>query len=306
MYDSVNFWVDRADMAGGNPFDILPYLSEITEKRSESGGYSCTGTVRGYSVCALQSGVSVNGSLAKFFFDGENVSTMTRRATQEAISNLGDVLHIDMKRAKVVRADIATVIPTKFQPAYYYGYLGDKVHFKRLQADADTLYYNNHQRVLIFYDKGKEAAGNMPDVLKDDSLFRYELRFIRRVSAQMKTDVRGETLYNPSFYEKIVMRWYDEFRTIRKIKKQNVMTKQIETVRDAETALFAHLLQQAGHGIIDNFIDDLKMEKKFKNRERYSELKRKLNTIYASLKGEPSELGEELEKWIYEQAKYAR
>jgi len=304
MYDTVNIWIDRVDMSGGNTLDILPCLSDITEIRSERG-HSFTGKIQGYSVRVYEHGISLNGSLAKFFFAGENTSTMTRRATQDAIRNLSDVLHVDMKQAKVCRADVATVINTKYKPEAYFGYLGDKPHFRRSHADATTLYYKTNKRVLIFYDKAAEAKSNIHAGLDGCNLLRYELRFIKGLNEQLKAEVLGATLYEPAFYEKIVMRLYDEYKTIQKIKKQNVMTKDIETVREAETALFAHLLHQSGKSTIDDYISQLKEENKF-SKQRLYELRKKLNTIYASPKGEESELGHELDKWIYEQTKYAR
>jgi hypothetical protein len=44
----------------------------------------------------------------------------------------------------------------------------------------------------------------------------------------------------------------------------------------------------------------------FKERQRYSELKRKLNTILQAPKGEQSDLIKELETAFFDIAKYAR
>jgi len=306
MYDSVNFWMSGVDVSGGNPFEVLPHLSETTERQNEKHGYSCSGKVAGYDVCVYQWGMYLNGSLAKSYFNGDNSATLTRRATQNAVEQLSDLLHTDMRQAKVIRVDVSTVIPTRRPPSDYYGYLGMKPHFTRVQATDNTLYYNNHQRQIVFYDKAKEAK-NIPELLQNNNLFRYELRFLRRIKSQLKADVTAQTLYDELFYQSIVQRWYNEFKSIQKIKEHNFMTENITTVKDAESALFAYALQQLGQSTIDVYLNELKAKKTFKDPKYYSRLKTGLNKIIVSRRsGQKSELMTELENDIWNVAKYAR
>ena len=302
MYDTVSFWKDRVDTSGGNPFEVLPYLTGITERKNAQE-YSCTGTITGYNVFVSDRGLWMVGSLAKMYFEGDNVPTMTRKSTELAIQKLCDEFHTDMRRAHVKRIDVASVIPTKRPPTDYFGYLGSKAYFKRLQAALETLYYNNHQRQLVFYDKKKESI-TVPESW--NNVLRYEYRLLKRINKQMKADVRAETLYNEDFYMKVVFAWRDEFKSIQKIKEQSFNMDNITTVRDAETALFAHLLQQSGQGIIDDFLNELKANSIFKERPRYSELKKRLQTYYESPAGTKSELVQELESSVNNIARYAR
>ena len=64
MYDSVNFWIDRA-MVGGEPFTIAQYLTDQAEHKSERG-YSISGRAGDYSIFLNESGISMRGSLPKF------------------------------------------------------------------------------------------------------------------------------------------------------------------------------------------------------------------------------------------------
>jgi hypothetical protein len=150
-------WLDREATSGGNPFAIAPYLDEVTERQNERQGYTCTGRLRDYQVCITNSGVALLGSLAKYFLPS-NVYTLTRATVQQAIEQMSDQLHTDVSAAKVLRADVSTVIPTMRPPADYYSCLGGKARFERVQATPDTLYYSTHTRQLVFYDKTKEAA----------------------------------------------------------------------------------------------------------------------------------------------------
>ncbi len=141
MLDTVNFWIDRGSTTGGNPFAVLSYLSDIAEQRSDKLGYSASGKLGDYSIYCFERGLSLKGSLAKYYLPS-NVYTLTRQTAAEAIEKMSDTLHTDITAATVTRLDVSTVIPTKRQPTDYYTGLGSKPRFKRLQATADTLYYN--------------------------------------------------------------------------------------------------------------------------------------------------------------------
>jgi hypothetical protein len=308
MYDTVNFWMDRVNVSD-NPFDILPCLSEITERQNEKSGYSCTGKVGDYTVSVYERGISLRGSLAKYFLPS-NIHTLKRKDTKHAIEQLSDQLHINLTLAKITRLDISTVLYTKRPPADYFPYLGHKPNFERLQSTPDTLYYNQRQRQIIIYDKSKEAIAKgvqVPEILQNSNLLRYELRFIKRLNNQLNTDLTVTKLYDTEFYRSIAQRWYNEFKTIQKIKKQSFMIDKIpKTLQEAEVALLAALLQEKGQSIIDEYLNELKAKNAFKERQRYYELRKKLNSLLTSPKGEQSDLIKELETQIFDIARYAR
>jgi hypothetical protein len=304
MFDTVNCRIDGVDVSGGNPFEILPYLSDVTEWQNEKFGYSCSGKVAGYDVHVNKMGMYMSGSLAKSYLDGDNVGQMTRRSTQNAVEKLSDLLHTDVGLAKVTRADLAAVFPTKRPPSDYFSYLGNKTYFKRLQAAPDTLYYKNHQMEICFYDKAKEQK-ELPALL-DGNAFRYELRFTRRVDKQLKSEVTAKLLHDERFYMSLVFQWRDEFLSISKNKEQNFMTDNIVTVKDAENALFAYALQQLGQSAIDNFLNEKKKKNVYSDRKYYTRLKTSLNKIYEVPRGQKSELIKELENNVWNWSKYAR
>jgi hypothetical protein len=311
MYDTVNFWVDRAELSGMNPFEVMQYLSEITEHRNDKQGYSCTGKVLDYTVNVYDTGISLKGSLAKSYFEGDNLHTLKRQVVREAVGKISDHLHTDISNAKATRVDVSTVLLTKRPPADYFTYLGSKPYFKRLEAvKGETLYYENHKRQLVFYDKVKEAnAASMqiPTIWQDSNILRYELRLTSRLKKQLGTDVRASILYDKDFYYSIVQLWYNEFKSIQKLQETSFMTDNIKTNKDAEITLFAALLQQqGGQPYIDNFIAELKAKGVFKERQRYYELSKRLNGILQYQAGTKSELMQELEGEIYNIARYAR
>lgn len=308
MLDTVNLWNDRVNILGDNPFNVLPFLSDVTERINAKTGYSCIGKILNYIINVYESGILLRGSLCKSLY-GDNLHTLTRLDTKQAIEQISDYLHTDIKRAKVTRLDVSTIIPTRYPPANYYHYLGSKPYFKRLQATPNTLYYNNHQRQIIFYDKIKEANSKemkIPAIWQNSNLLRYELRYIKHLNKQINTNFTAAILSDEAFYHSIIQNWYDEFLTIQKLKKPSFMIENISTPKEAEEALFAYLLQQTGQGTIDGFLSELKAKNVFPDKKYYSRVKTNLNRILAAPCGEQSDLMQELETAIFNVAKYAR
>lgn len=312
MYDTVNMWIDRDDTAGGNPFAVLPFLSDITEKQSERFGYSCYGQLGDYTVICYQAGISLKGSLAKFYLPS-NFYTLTRQQTDEAVEKLSDQLHLDLGKAKVNRIDVSTVIPTKRPPSDYYSRLGNKPHFERVQTTKNTLYYQTQRRQLVFYDKLRETAAKgveRPSSLDElDHFLRYELRFMGKLPSQLKcSTITAKTLSDEDFYYSIVQRWKQEFETIKKIHQSNNMVnlKNIKTPKDAMSVLLAKLLQQNGQNTINDFLADLKASNVFSDRKYYSRLKSDLTGLIQATGGNEDDLTKELETAVNNFARYAR
>ena len=308
MFDNVNFWINGCDISNVKTFEVLPYLSGIEERKNEQS-YSCTGKAKNYNVFVSESGIALRGSLAKNHF-GDNIHTLTRKDAQWAIEELSDYLHIDINVAKVTRLDISTVLYTKYPPSDYYAYLGQKLYFERIQSTPDTLYYNNHQRQLVFYDKQKEAKEKgvqVPEILKNANLLRYELRYTKRLNKQLNADLTAGKLYVRPFYDSLIENWYQELKSIQKLKKQSFMIENITTVKEAETALFAHLLKQSGQSTIEDFMSELKAKSTFSDPKYYSRLKASLNNMLVVTEfHEKTDLIQEIETQAFNIAKYAR
>ena len=310
MFDTLNLFIDRSDIIEGNPFVIAQYLDEVLEHSSNKFGYSCSGSIGDYKVCCFQNGISLKGSLAKYYLPS-NLFTLTRSAAQEAIEQMSDVLHLDISTAKVTRLDISTIIPTLRPPQDYYSSLGAKKYFERLQATNNTLYYNNHKQQLVFYDKTKEAQTKgsiIPPIFEDKNLLRYELRYTKRLNKQLNKGclLQAKDLYEQNFYYNLIQTWRDEFKAIKKINQINTIMKDVSTPKDAQKALFAKLLQQGGQSMIDDYIADLRASKSFADPKYYTRLKSDLHKILQAPQEVKSDLIKELEKSIDEVAKYAR
>lgn len=307
MYDTLRFWIERGNIR--DPFDVLPYLTDIVEHNSEKRGYSCGGRLGDFVVNCNQIGVSLCGSLAKFYLPS-NVYTLTRRTALEALEKMSDEIHFDMLSADLKRIDVSTIIPTKLTPSAYYIRLGDKPRFERLQTHADTLYYSQRQRQLVFYDKTKEAnakGAEIPPTLEGCNLMRYEIRLLSSPNRLLKTPepIKGADLVNADFYYNLVQVWKNEFDTIKKNSIDTIMSDNIKTPKDAKEAILASLLQQQGQSYIDGVISDLKAQGAFPDPKYYTRLKADLNKMLQATGG-ADELIKELETAISDVARYAR
>ena len=312
MVDTLNLWMDKAVTGTADTFHVAAYLSDVTEKQSERWGYSLTGRVGDYTVTISERGIYLMGSLAKHYLPS-NIYTLTRATVKEALQMLSDQLHIDVVAAIIRRLDFSTVIPTKRPPADYFSRLGGKPYFKRLQAVAETLYYNTQKMQLIFYDKTKEAMAKgveIPPALAGCNLFRYELRFLQRLQQQFKLaePPTAAILYNQDFYYWLVGAWRAEFQTIQKIKNTMTMTDQIRTPREVEKVLLSQYMQRdGGQSVVSRVLADLRAKKVFADPKAYTRVKNNLNAILSNptAASGQDELIAEIEQAINNIAKYA-
>lgn len=303
MYDTVNFWIDGL-MVGVDPFTIAQYLTDHTEYNSVKG-YSISGRAGDYLVYLNASGIKLKGSLPKFLLS-DNIHTLTRSGARDAIQKLSDELHLPIDRAKVTRVDISTVLPMSREPNEYYRLMGNKPHFKRLQATNDTLYYNTNEKKLIFYDKKKETIAKrvkIPIGFESANLLRVEARYTSRLPQHLKQPaITGATLTDEKFYSEMVKRWANEYFSINKLKSVSIMdTTNIKTPKDGFNAMFSILLLEKDPEFINGFIADLKAKNTYSDPKYYSRLKDELTRlISASTATEQNELIKELDKAVNE------
>lgn len=308
MYDTLHLWLDRADVSGGNPFGLLPCLANQTEHKSEIRGTYHTGQLGSLMVSLFPSGVSIRGSLAKYFLGG-NVEALTRRATQGAIVQISDALHTDIGLAKVKRLDIGTNAFVRHQPSEYFPLLGDKPRFKRVLAvDGETLYYRQGKQVLTFYDKQREArakGGQIPDTLIGMNLLRFELRIMKNVSEQLGTEVTAQTLYDEEFYNSLAKRLHAEFKSIKKNREQMQVGK-MRNPSELKDAFLAKRVKEMGM-TPDGFIKWLQGQEVFADPKYYTRLKADLTeTMTTSHLSKQSDLIRELDTAFYDRTQYAR
>lgn len=315
MYDTVNFWINRADI--GKSIPIIPnYLSDAIESTNcHTGEVWQYGKMENLKVSTSMAGVSIKGSLAKFFFP-DNTYTLNRHQVREAIEMLSDRLHLPIKEAKATRIDISTNFIMSHETSYYFEVLGSCPYYNRIPAGGTTLYYHrkgkDQARSMVFYDKAVEVgdrSADIPDVYAGENLLRYEMRWNTRLPQQLnEPEITGKTLYEPLFYHKLVKAWADNYFKIEK-KKQVKMEamESIKTVSDAAEYIFAIALNRLPADEVQGFLRDLKTNKVFKDPKNYTRLKKKLSGIASKADiSEAGELVKELDNEVRQVLAYMR
>ncbi|HNY62476.1 MAG TPA: hypothetical protein PLH70_01785 [Bacteroidales bacterium] len=281
MFDTTNFIINRNDF-NINPLDTLEYLENVSEHYNEKKGFSASGKIGDYTVSIYENGIYLRGSLAKNLYLS-NVQTLTREDAEKSIQKLSDGLHIDIKKGKVTRLDFSTVIQTSRPPADYYTYLVSKPYYERVLSTNNTLYFNTQKTQLVFYDKIKDCKAKkipIPQNYIGSNLMRYELRYLREIARQLKVDtITGATLTDPQFYYKLVQKWGDEFKKIKKTNDNMMVKDNIKTPGDGINAYCAILILQNGIDNIDKYINDLKAKGTYSDPGYYWRVKNGLKKL---------------------------
>ncbi len=287
MYDKVKFWIDRA-VIGSHPPIIAPLLDEAKEQTDLNTGEITTyGSIGGLKVSIYTGGVSIIGSLPKFLY-GNNVCPLDRHTTKEAIAKLCDLLHADISDADITGIEFGANFLMKHKVSDYLSKLGTMPRLERYHFEPSTLYYKGTgkhiPKVFAFYDKLSEAEAkdmDYPSFISGNNLLRYEMRLLWRLKSQLKVnDLQASTLYDKTFYRKMVRLYKESYFSISKSIqiKDNAMSE-IKTVSDAFNVLVARLISQTDQTQISGFIEELKSAQVFDDGKYYTRLKSKIKEI---------------------------
>jgi replication protein CRI len=219
MYDTIKLWKDC------NKDDLESILTNpITSIKIQTGEYFTYGKLENLRVNERSTGISVNGSLAKFFYNN-NLERLTRKDTEQAIEKLSDLLNLEMQSARVYRLDVGSNFIMGKPVSEYLSLLGGIRYFKRSEiADRETLMYSNSKRSMVFYDKIKEIKKHheyIPDLFQNRNVLRYEIKYLKRLAQQFCKDrpLTASDLYNEDFYINVLDRFKDEYFKIHRYKK---------------------------------------------------------------------------------------
>jgi hypothetical protein len=308
MYDTIYFY--RYEDRASNLLALTPqFLNNVSEHFKDDGRYSVSGTLNNMIVKLFESGVSIKGSLAKYYLN-DNIQTLTRQDSARAIQKLSDELHLDISDAIITRIDFAHNFIMSQKPTIYYPYLGESQYFTRL-SQPESLYYKNGNRTKLFYDKLSEAkfrAVRVPEVCDNKHLLRYEIRYSKRLDKQLKVpEVRGRTLSEESFYIGLIDRYILDYKSIHKNPSINFDTTNMATPKDFWMQLAVMKADEIGQPSLMELIEEMREKAVFDKPEYYSRLKKELRDKMQKFKASDSSyLIEELDSKISALKRYYR
>jgi hypothetical protein len=300
MFDTINLWLPIDD-AGIHNFDkSIKSLNQINECINDDGQVSIHGNLNNYKVKLSGKGVSLKGSLAKYYLP-DNFHTLTRSDTARAIEKLSDEINLPIHLAKVSRIDFAQNLIMNYEPQAYYSFLGECQYYKR-QKWENSLYYKNENRTKLFYNKikeGKSKGLKLPDVWNGQNVLRYEMRFTKRIKKQFnQLEINASNLSDEKFYMKIFDKWMDEYTAINKINNLKFDLSKMKSPKDYLNNLLLRQILIDGQDKIMQEIEDLRHLKTFEKPEYYSRLKKQIKQLCKSQLTASSELIFELDKKI--------
>lgn len=284
MYDKVKLWAARTRATP----DVSKFLDRAKDQIDHDTGEVCTfGSLEGLKVSIYTGGISIIGSLAKYLYPN-NIYSLDRYTTAQAIEKLSDSLHISLGDAKVTGLEFGTQFVMAHPVENYLSKLGDMPKLLRYHFDVGTLYYKpkgkQQPKVFAFYDKKADAVAKdmaLPVGFDEANLLKYEMRINGRLPQQLGVpDVTAATLSEKPFYRLMVQRYQDSYFAISKNNqiKTDVMDE-IKTVSDAFDVFVARLITQSDQTQIAGFLEELKEAKVFDDRKCYSRLKKKIQEV---------------------------
>ena len=292
-YDKVTLWVNRRFIR--HDMDKLANRINVGKVSEDikTGVVTMVGTMKGMSLYIKPNGLSIVGSLPKFLYD-DNIHPLTRKTTGKAIAAISDVLSFDIGTALVTGLEFGMNFPVSNPVANYLLRLGELERMLRYRFSDTRLYYRpkgiRQSKVLCFYDKiadAKTKGMSIPEGFEDANILKYELRLKGRLSHQLGVNnIMASTLSERVFYKMMVGLYQSYYRAIYKQKQANKSDmNNIKSVSDAKDLILGRLLNEGEQGKIEAFINELKQNKVFDNRNYYTRLKGKLKTFASKAGG---------------------
>lgn len=286
MYDKVTFFIDRSVIEPQcNLASCLDNITQVTDMKT--GEIKLLGGIENLRASVRLNGVFIAGSLPKYLY-GDNIHVLDRRATAQAIEKISDNLHLDVSSAKVTGLEFGANFVMSKPVEEYLTRLGNMPRLERYGFNPSAIYYKGRgkkqQKVVAFYDKiaeAKEKNYEIPIGLDEANILRYELRLKNHLARQMQEQqVTASTLTELNFYRGLLDRYQRYYFSIikRRKPKSNVM-EEIKSVKDARDVLLAKFLNNAGEGVVEDYIRGLKEASVFPDKKYYSRLKKELQSI---------------------------
>lgn len=285
MYDKIVIWKSRR---GDEYPHLLTLLSDAKEQTNlETGEIKTYGSLQGMRVGVYPTAIRIEGSIAKFLYEGGNVIPLNRHTTEEALKKLSEALQINLEDAMVSSLEFGANFVMRYKPSEYLKRMGELPRRQRYTFNVDTLYYRHRGKEqpsgFCLYDKNSDAKAKgmpIPAGFKDKNILRVELRLNGSLAKQMGVaEVKASTLYDRQFYSKIRGRFINTYFSITKINQLNAnFMESIKTPKDAVDGFLGLMLAKAG-GMqeIDNYLEELKANQVFADRINY---KRTRDALY--------------------------
>lgn len=309
MFDTVKLYLRQDSVRNTDIMAELPVYLEQTTIHENEDEVRLSGALKNLRIYVSGRGVSIQGSLPKYHLS-DNMQTLRRQDTEQAIQRLSDDLHLPVNKALVSRIDFAHNFIMQFDPKIYYQHLGESQYFERY-VQPESLYYKNGNRTKLFYDKVSEAKSGgyeIPEVWRLKNILRYEIRYFRRLNKQFNVpEVLASTLFEEQFYIKLVDRYVTDFNEIHKHSAINLDTDNMRTPKDFWDQMALLMIERISQSGAVDLIEEMRAKGVFDKPEYYSRLKKEIRDKSKKFSAsDTTPLIEELESKVSALKKYYR
>ena len=309
MFDTLNMYLRQDSVRDIDLLAEIPVHFDKVKFEETDERVKYSGRLKNLYVSVSEKGLFISGSLAKYYLS-DNMQTLRRQDTEQAIQNLSDDLHLPIDEAQVSRIDFAHNFIMQYEPEVYYPYLGESQYFKRY-IQPESLYYKNGSRTKLFYDKPAEAKSKgykIPEVWTLKNVLRYEIRYRRRLNKQLKEpEIKAGTLYEEKFYIKLVDRYVSDFKSIHKHSEINLDTENMSTPKDFWDQMALLMIDRIGQNGAVDLVEELRAKDVLDKPEYYSRLKKQIRDKSKKFSASDSTpLIEELESKVSALKRYYR
>lgn len=280
VYDTV-----KIVHSNGEYEEIPGRLTGVVNRRDQYDKLlSSIGNLVNLDVRVTDKHCTIRGSLSRFYH-GSNLYILSRQETKAAIEQISALLGLDISYAKLTRIDVASNLIMDHPVSSYLKLLQSIPRYKKSLIglpESPSLYFSTTQRKLLFYDKIHELRSkrvSVPAEFREANLLRYELRFNRHLPRQFSGKrVTCAMLYDERFYQKLVSRWLQEYKKIRKARKPKVGHRDITDCRVLNSYLATIGLEKVG---ADTMLDDLSIRRSSGHigKTQHSRLKSKISAL---------------------------
>jgi hypothetical protein len=255
MFDTLRSNMSIAHLTNKEKFAKASLLNKVTEVNNDFG-YSIGGNYNGMQIKITENKIHLHGSLSKFAF-GDNIQTLNRKATFEAVNSLSEAFKMDFGDMNLTRIDISNNFIMKHPPEVYWDKLGDLRYFNKI-VHNNGVYFNKKNEQLLLYGKLNEykvKGLEIPSIYKGLNMLRYEYRLIGRISKTLnQNEVKMLHLYNEEFYINLLKLWQEKYFQIRKL--NNISMKPTTSAKQLEQIFASMYIQSLGQDKCLNMVKE--------------------------------------------------
>ena len=308
MYDNIDFVLSQDEVPN---IDFMSettcLLDNVSYNTHANGTEYVYGNKNGLNVSISKDRIKIyKTSLCKYYL-GDNIKTLTRESTKEAIEKISTELQLPFHLADVTRIDVATNFIVKYNELQYFKYLGDMHHFSRLEQNKG-IYWNNNKKQAIFYCKLIELKAkrkSIPLMYKDLYMLRFELRFKKDLLKEFNTSrITAADLFDEHFYNNIVQRWRETYFNIKKMNEALTQIKPTGSTKEFIEYLAFMTINQANQTNIYKLIDEWRAKGDI-NKKQAMDLRNKIKALNSNSNiGQQSKLINEIDEKVLQAIKH--